>query len=251
MESRMIEQPLKRKRYSLKGDLDDLAFDIFCFDEMPAIRQEFDSKNKLDDDALNEAILDELIRRWRHLSANMKDEYLSKAVAESSKKKISYCRCWKSTKFPLCDGEHKCHNRENDDNVGPLNLVWRDDTDNEKSAAVGSADTTSKSPPPINDPDMDIKSIDSLESDQPTLGGGSGSAAGSNGSDDFDDQLVKIDGSPSNNNNDSTPARSSSNVDGDNNGNNNRNLTDEQLSSLEMIDDDNNFTTFNSDSQHR
>ncbi|KAH9426532.1 hypothetical protein DERP_013714 [Dermatophagoides pteronyssinus] len=136
-------QPLKRKRYSLKGDIDDLAFDIFCFDEMPTVRQEFiDNKTIDDDDDLNEAILDELLRRWRHLSTDLKEEYLSKAKIYQTKKKISYCRCWKSETFPLCDGVHKCHNRENDDSVGPLNLVWRDD--NVKS---GDATTTAATDP--------------------------------------------------------------------------------------------------------
>ncbi|KAH9502097.1 CDGSH iron-sulfur domain-containing protein 2, variant 3 [Dermatophagoides farinae] len=221
-QQQQLAQPLiKRKRYSLKGDIDDLAFDIFCFDEMPIIRQEFNSKIHVDDDDddLNEEILDELLRRWRHLSADLKDEYHSKATLliisfdflpfkkDTTEKKISYCRCWKSKTFPLCDGEHKCHN----------------------------------------------------QSDQPTLGGsgaggGSSSATGSNGSDDFDDQLVKIDSSAagsslssSNNNNTTTTPIRSSNV----NVNNNNNLSDEQLSSLEMIDDDNNFTTFNNDKQQQ
>ncbi len=32
----------------------------------------------------------------------------------------AYCRCWKSSKFPFCDGTHKKHNQETGDNVGPL-----------------------------------------------------------------------------------------------------------------------------------
>ncbi|KAK7111288.1 CDGSH iron-sulfur domain-containing protein 2 homolog B-like [Littorina saxatilis] len=36
--------------------------------------------------------------------------------------KISYCRCWRSKKFPLCDGAHNKHNEETNDNVGPLVL---------------------------------------------------------------------------------------------------------------------------------
>jgi len=32
----------------------------------------------------------------------------------------AYCRCWKSKKFPFCDGAHNKHNRECGDNVGPL-----------------------------------------------------------------------------------------------------------------------------------
>ena len=31
-----------------------------------------------------------------------------------------FCRCWKSKKFPYCDGSHAKHNSETGDNVGPL-----------------------------------------------------------------------------------------------------------------------------------
>lgn len=34
--------------------------------------------------------------------------------------KAVYCRCWRSKKFPLCDGSHTQHNDETGDNVGPL-----------------------------------------------------------------------------------------------------------------------------------
>merc|ERR1712221_12929 len=34
--------------------------------------------------------------------------------------KAVYCRCWKSKKFPFCDGSHAKHNTETGDNVGPL-----------------------------------------------------------------------------------------------------------------------------------
>jgi CDGSH-type Zn-finger protein len=36
--------------------------------------------------------------------------------------KIAFCRCWRSKKFPLCDGSHVAHNRSTGDNVGPLCL---------------------------------------------------------------------------------------------------------------------------------
>ena len=29
-------------------------------------------------------------------------------------------RCWKSKKFPYCDGSHAKHNKETGDNTGPL-----------------------------------------------------------------------------------------------------------------------------------
>ncbi|KAL6734068.1 hypothetical protein Aduo_004649 [Ancylostoma duodenale] len=31
-----------------------------------------------------------------------------------------FCRCWKSSKFPYCDGAHVKHNQKTGDNVGPL-----------------------------------------------------------------------------------------------------------------------------------
>ncbi|XP_029465635.1 CDGSH iron-sulfur domain-containing protein 1 [Rhinatrema bivittatum] len=34
--------------------------------------------------------------------------------------KAVYCRCWRSQKFPFCDGSHTKHNDETGDNVGPL-----------------------------------------------------------------------------------------------------------------------------------
>ncbi|THD18068.1 Zinc finger CDGSH domain-containing protein 1 [Fasciola hepatica] len=39
---------------------------------------------------------------------------------ESIDKKTAYCRCWRSAKFPFCDGAHNKHNEETGDNVGPL-----------------------------------------------------------------------------------------------------------------------------------
>eukprot|EP00873_Tetraselmis_striata_P036001 jgi/Tetstr1/456265/TSEL_043026.t1 len=36
------------------------------------------------------------------------------------KGKSVMCRCWKSKTFPMCDGSHVKHNKDNDDNVGPL-----------------------------------------------------------------------------------------------------------------------------------
>lgn len=72
--------------------------------------------------------------------------------ADVPKKRISYCRCWKSSTFPLCDGAHKQHNQGADDSVGPLVLVW-DDTKEvfvpEGGSVAGASDN------------LDIKSIDS------------------------------------------------------------------------------------------
>jgi len=33
-----------------------------------------------------------------------------------------FCRCWQSSKFPLCDGAHGKHNKECGDNLGPIIL---------------------------------------------------------------------------------------------------------------------------------
>ncbi|XP_077589692.1 CDGSH iron-sulfur domain-containing protein 1 [Stigmatopora nigra] len=40
--------------------------------------------------------------------------------------KAVYCRCWKSQKFPYCDGAHSKHNEETGDNVGPLIIKKKD-----------------------------------------------------------------------------------------------------------------------------
>mmetsp|Transcript_4016 Transcript_4016/g.7506 ORF Transcript_4016/g.7506 Transcript_4016/m.7506 type:complete len:136 (-) Transcript_4016:493-900(-) len=34
--------------------------------------------------------------------------------------KLVFCRCWKSSKWPMCDGSHVKHNKETGDNTGPL-----------------------------------------------------------------------------------------------------------------------------------
>jgi len=34
----------------------------------------------------------------------------------------AFCRCWRSKKFPFCDGSHNKHNKDTGDNVGPLCL---------------------------------------------------------------------------------------------------------------------------------
>lgn len=48
------------------------------------------------------------------------DKEISDKVAASEKGVVSYCRCWRSKTFPLCDGSHAKHNTETGDNVGPL-----------------------------------------------------------------------------------------------------------------------------------
>mmetsp|Transcript_670 Transcript_670/g.1444 ORF Transcript_670/g.1444 Transcript_670/m.1444 type:complete len:102 (-) Transcript_670:199-504(-) len=34
--------------------------------------------------------------------------------------KLVFCRCWRSSKYPYCDGSHAQHNKATGDNVGPL-----------------------------------------------------------------------------------------------------------------------------------
>lgn len=34
--------------------------------------------------------------------------------------KQAFCRCWRSKKFPYCDGTHSKYNTDTGDNVGPL-----------------------------------------------------------------------------------------------------------------------------------
>ncbi|KAI8794904.1 CDGSH iron-sulfur domain-containing protein 2 B isoform X2 [Biomphalaria glabrata] len=48
-------------------------------------------------------------------------EELMKTVPPGEK--VSLCRCWKSKKWPYCDGAHKEHNQSTGDNVGPVNIV--------------------------------------------------------------------------------------------------------------------------------
>ena len=42
------------------------------------------------------------------------------AVSKSDKGVVAYCRCWRSKKFPYCDGSHMKFNKESGDNTGPL-----------------------------------------------------------------------------------------------------------------------------------
>lgn len=40
-------------------------------------------------------------------------------IEDIGDKKV-FCRCWRSEKFPYCDGSHNKHNESTGDNVGPL-----------------------------------------------------------------------------------------------------------------------------------
>ncbi|VDL80748.1 unnamed protein product [Nippostrongylus brasiliensis] len=52
-----------------------------------------------------------------HLST---DKVVDTIDVEDIGEKKAFCRCWKSSKFPYCDGAHTKHNKETGDNVGPL-----------------------------------------------------------------------------------------------------------------------------------
>eukprot|EP01128_Nolandella_sp_AFSM9_P003091 TRINITY_DN13573_c0_g1_i1.p1 TRINITY_DN13573_c0_g1~~TRINITY_DN13573_c0_g1_i1.p1 ORF type:complete len:121 (+),score=25.75 TRINITY_DN13573_c0_g1_i1:27-365(+) len=39
-----------------------------------------------------------------------------------SGQRVSYCRCWQSATFPLCDGAHKEYNKATGDRLGPLRV---------------------------------------------------------------------------------------------------------------------------------
>jgi CDGSH-type Zn-finger protein len=45
-------------------------------------------------------------------------------IEEIGEKKV-FCRCWRSKKFPYCDGAHAKHNEETGDNVGPLIITGK------------------------------------------------------------------------------------------------------------------------------
>ena len=53
-------------------------------------------------------------------------EMMSISEVFKEKKQIAFCRCWKSAKWPNCDGAHKQHNKETGDNIGPL-VIKKDD----------------------------------------------------------------------------------------------------------------------------
>lgn len=61
--------------------------------------------------------------RKGHVNVSVKKE-CSKVVdtvdMEDLGEKKVFCRCWRSAKFPYCDGAHAKHNAETGDNVGPL-----------------------------------------------------------------------------------------------------------------------------------
>lgn len=39
---------------------------------------------------------------------------------EDIAEKAAFCRCWKSNNWPYCDGSHGSHNKDCEDNLGPV-----------------------------------------------------------------------------------------------------------------------------------
>jgi hypothetical protein len=46
-------------------------------------------------------------------------QYSTNTDTVVSGEKCVVCRCWQSSKFPLCDGSHVKHNKATGDNLGP------------------------------------------------------------------------------------------------------------------------------------
>ncbi|XP_050520294.1 CDGSH iron-sulfur domain-containing protein 2 homolog [Daktulosphaira vitifoliae] len=49
-------------------------------------------------------------------SSKVADVFAIEELGDST----AFCRCWRSSKFPLCDGAHNVYNKLCQDNVGPL-----------------------------------------------------------------------------------------------------------------------------------
>ncbi|KAL0281356.1 UNVERIFIED_CONTAM: hypothetical protein PYX00_002366 [Menopon gallinae] len=47
-------------------------------------------------------------------------KYVDVLDIEDLKDKNAFCRCWRSSKFPYCDGSHNKFNEITGDNVGPV-----------------------------------------------------------------------------------------------------------------------------------
>jgi CDGSH-type Zn-finger protein len=68
--------------------------------------------------------------KWKskHVNASIKKDcpkVVDTVEIEDLGDKTAFCRCWKSKKFPLCDGSHAQHNKDTGDNLGPLCIKRR------------------------------------------------------------------------------------------------------------------------------
>lgn len=54
---------------------------------------------------------------------DLKSEKVVSSLEVKAGEKCVICRCWKSKKFPLCDGAHVSHNKETGDNLGPAIIL--------------------------------------------------------------------------------------------------------------------------------
>ncbi|KAJ7333553.1 CDGSH iron-sulfur domain-containing protein 2 [Desmophyllum pertusum] len=83
-------------------------------------------------------VISSLMRSTSKLAAKKPDQDWVNKTQQKEKEKVAdtiqiedlaekaayhaFCRCWKSKKFPRCDGSHTQHNKETGDNVGPVVL---------------------------------------------------------------------------------------------------------------------------------
>lgn len=51
-------------------------------------------------------------------SPKVVDSKTLKDIEDLGKDTVAFCRCWKSSTFPYCDGSHAKHNEECGDNCG-------------------------------------------------------------------------------------------------------------------------------------
>lgn len=65
-----------------------------------------------------------------------KDKVATTVDIEDLGDQTVYCRCWRSSKFPICDGTHLKHDKETGDNVGPLILKRKPKEPESKEAQV-------------------------------------------------------------------------------------------------------------------